>query len=165
MRRPATVGHIGLTVPDIERAVRWYQDVLGWSLLMGPLDLSTRDPRVARQLREVFAAEEVAFRQAHMLAADGLAIELFQFEQPQKTVGKGDFAFWRTGLFHICLVEPEIDRLAQRIVAAGGAQRTPVGPIFPDEPYRFCYCEDPFGNIIEIATHPHAEAFGGRDAY
>jgi hypothetical protein len=40
-----------------------------------------------------------------------------------------------------------------------------VREIFPGEPYRFCYCEDPFGNVIELSTHPHAEAFGGREAY
>jgi len=120
---------------------------------------------MADQLREVFGAEQVAFRQAHMLAADGLAIEIFQFDLPEQTVDRGDFGFWRTGFFHVCIVEPEIEELANRISAAGGARRTAVRAIFPGEPYLFCYCEDPFGNIIEIATHPHAEAFGGKDAY
>jgi catechol 2,3-dioxygenase-like lactoylglutathione lyase family enzyme len=165
MRRPAAVGHIGLTVPDLEGAVHWYQQVLGWKLLMGPIEVSTEDPRVADQLREVFVSQEVSFRQAHMLAADGLAVEIFQFIAPKQTVEKGDFSFWRTGVFHICLLEPEIDALAERIAATGGARRTATRRIFPDEPYLFCYCEDPYGNIIEIATHPHAEAFGGRDAY
>ncbi len=27
--------------------------------------------------------------------------------------------------------------------------------------YRLCYCEDPFGNIIEIYTHNYETLYGG----
>jgi catechol 2,3-dioxygenase-like lactoylglutathione lyase family enzyme len=162
---PAKIGHLGLTVPDLDAAVKWYTDTLAWTLLMGPVEVSVENPKVAEQIRDVFKADNVVFRQAHLLAADDLAVELFEFRQPHATLDKGDFAFWRTGVFHICIVEPDIDELAARISASGGARRTPTRPIFPGEPYLFCYCEDPFGNVLEIASHPHAEAFGGRTAY
>jgi catechol 2,3-dioxygenase-like lactoylglutathione lyase family enzyme len=96
--------------------------------------------------------------------ADGVALELFEFETPPTEPGTG-FEFARVGLFHICVVEPEIEALAEKVERLGGRRRTAIQPIFPDEPYRFCYCEDPFGVVIEIATHPHAESFGGRAAY
>jgi catechol 2,3-dioxygenase-like lactoylglutathione lyase family enzyme len=159
------LGHVGLTVPDLEGAVRWYSTVFGWELLMGPVDLDTDDPRVADQLRDVFGAPQVAFRQAHMLAGPGVAIELFEFSTTRRTCGNARIDYWNPGLFHFCVVEPAIEELATRIERAGGARRTRIREIFPGEPYRFCYCEDPFGTVIEIATHPHAEAFGGRGRY
>jgi catechol 2,3-dioxygenase-like lactoylglutathione lyase family enzyme len=164
-RSPIPLGHIGITVPDVDAAVAWYRQVFGWRLLMGPVEVSTDDPNVADQIRDVFGDHEVAFRQAHLEMPGGAAIELFGFHSPRRTEGRGAFEFWRVGTFHICVVEPEIESLAARIEAQGGRRRTAIHQIFPGEPYRFCYCEDPYGNIIEIATHPHAEAFGGRSAY
>lgn len=164
-RAPVPFSHIGLTVPDLDAATRWYVDVLGWELLMGPIDVSTDNPKTAGQLRDVFGADRVSFRQAHLHVREGVAVELFEFSEPERTDGTAEFDYWNPGLFHICVVEPNIEELAARIASAGGLQRTTVRAIFPDEPYRFCYCEDPFGNIIEIATHPHAAAFGGRQSY
>jgi catechol 2,3-dioxygenase-like lactoylglutathione lyase family enzyme len=164
MSNPLAVGHIAITVPDVEGAADWYQDVFGCKLLMGPKELSSEDPQVADQLHDVFGGCEVAFRQVHLEMADGVGLELFQFKNPQ-TIDRGEFAFWRVGIFHLCLVAPEIEEVAAKIEASGGRRRTAIRPIFPGEPYRFCYCEDPYGNIIELATHPHAEAFGGRGGY
>jgi catechol 2,3-dioxygenase-like lactoylglutathione lyase family enzyme len=132
---------------------------------MGPVVVSADDPRVADQLHDVFGAQAVSFRQSHLLSRDGVAVELFEFREPHMTQGKTAFDFWRCGQWHLCLVEPRIDELAERIEEHGGRRRTATRPVFPDAPFLFCYCEDPFGNIIEIATHPHAEAFGGRSGY
>lgn len=30
-RQPTPLGHLGLTVPDIDAAIEWYADVLGWA--------------------------------------------------------------------------------------------------------------------------------------
>lgn len=158
------IGHIGLTVPDIDAAVAWYRETFGWELIAGPFEVSTADAAVAPQLRDVFAAEEVAFRQAHLAAGPDLALELFEFRTPP-TVAADGFRFDRVGPFHLCVVEPEIERLAAAIEAGGGRRRTAIREIFPGDPYRFCYCEDPFGLAIEIATHTHAESFGGRRGY
>lgn len=161
---PAPIGHVGVTVPDVDAAVEWYREAFGWELIAGPFDVDGGDPGIADQLRDVFETDEVDFRQAHLEAGPGLALELFEFRTPPTAAAAG-FEFDRAGPFHLCVVEPEIEALVERIEAAGGRRRTAIRPIFPGEPYRFCYCEDPFGLAIEIATHPHAESFGGRRGY
>jgi catechol 2,3-dioxygenase-like lactoylglutathione lyase family enzyme len=159
------LGHLGLTVPDVDAAAAWYEETFGWTRLMGPVDVTVADPRVAQQIQAVFQAPNVAFRQIHLLMPDGVALELFEFREPRESEGCADYDYWSVGLFHFCLVAGDIDALAARIVAFGGRQMTPVAPIFRDEKYRFCYCADPFGNVIELASHPHAESFGGREGY
>jgi hypothetical protein len=43
-----------------------------------------------------------------------------------------------------------------KIVENGGKQRMPVREYYPGEkPYRMVYCEDPFGNLIEIYSHSY----------
>lgn len=160
----AGIGHVGITVPDVDDAVAWYAAALGWRLVMGPVDVSTDDAALRPQLQDVFGRERVAFRQAHMACGDGMAVELFGFVDPPTSV-RGRFRYAATGLWHICVVDPEIERRVERIVRLGGHKRTPVREIFAGEAFKFCYCEDPYGNAIEIATHPHLEAFGGRLSY
>lgn len=64
--------------------------------------------------------------------------------------------YWKSGVFHFCIQDPDVEGLAARIVAAGGKQRMPVREYFPGEkPYRMVYMEDPLGNILEIYSHSY----------
>ena len=63
---------------------------------------------------------------------------------------------WKTGVFHFCVQDPDVEGLAAKIVDNGGKQRMPVRDYYPGEkPYRMVYCEDPFGNLIEIYSHSY----------
>ena len=36
--------------------------------------------------------------------------------------------------------------------------------LFEDAPNQLVYCEDPFGNVVEIFTHSHEQTFANRRA-
>jgi len=61
--------------------------------------------------------------------------------------------------FRISVGRAEIDQLVTRIVEHGGRQRMPVRRMFSADVYRFCYCEDPYGNVIEITTRHTSKLF------
>jgi hypothetical protein len=42
------------------------------------------------------------------------------------------------------------EQRVKKIAESGGKQRTKVLELIPGKPYKIAYCEDPFGNIIEI---------------
>lgn len=161
------LAHVGLAVPDLDRAVAWYQDVLGLELLLGPVVVETDDSHTGHQVRDVFGRDSVRFRQAHLSTGNGVALELFEFVDPPAETRPDNFEFWKTGFFHICLVDRDIEDLAERIVATGGRLRTTgIWSVFPDQSkFRFCYCEDPFGNILELYTHSHEQVFANREGY
>ena len=94
---------------------------------------------------------------AHLATADGVGIELFQFvaNAPQEE----HFAYWKTGIYHICILDPDIEGLAKRIDESGGKQRSKVWKLWQDKPYKVCYCEDPWGTIIEVSSHPYVMAW------
>jgi predicted enzyme related to lactoylglutathione lyase len=162
---PLPIGHIGICVSDVGEAVQWYESVFGWRLLAGPMRVSTDDAQVADQLTDVFDSEEVEFIQAHMLAGNGVAVELFRFQEPRPTRGPTDVDLTRPGYTHICLVAHNLQVAISRIIGSGGRQLSEIHAIFPGEPYRFAYCADPFGNVIEISSHAHDTAFEGRAHY
>jgi catechol 2,3-dioxygenase-like lactoylglutathione lyase family enzyme len=103
---PRTFSHIGLSVIDLEQAVDFYTEVLGWYVIMPPTEIVADDSAIGVMCNDVFGENWGSFRIAHL--------------------------------------------------ANGGKQRMPVREYYPGEkPYRMVYCEDPFGNLIEIYSHSY----------
>lgn len=164
MPRPIT--HVGLSVSDIEAAFAWYRDVLGFRVLSAPTEVDRTDPIAA----DVFGPDFRRMRIAHLASGNGCALELFEFIDPVSEEPGDNFSYWVAGFFHICVVDPCVSELAAQIEATGGKIRgSRVWEMFPDErpgtaePYLTVYCEDPFGNILEIYSHSHEQVFANRD--
>ena len=66
-------------------------------------------------------------------------------------------------MFHFCLVDPNIEGLAKRIIDMGGKQRSDIWALFEGEPFKAVYCEDPWGNLIEIYSHSTELMYANRD--
>lgn len=160
------VTHVGLTVPDLDRAVEWYGKVLGFERLMGPVRLEVDQSHAGRQAADVLGPALRSFRQAHMIGANGVALELFEFEDPPTPDVRPPFDYWSPGVFHLCLLAPRIDETAAEIARSGGRVRTSrIWHVFEGEPFRMCYCEDPFGNVLELYSHPHEQVFAARSGW
>jgi catechol 2,3-dioxygenase-like lactoylglutathione lyase family enzyme len=157
------IAHVGMTVTDLDAAVAWYADVLRLEPLGAAVEVRAGHGHAGALAAEVFGDGFGGFRQAHLTGANGTALELFQFVDPASERRAGNLDFRRTGIFHVCLVAREIERTADRIAALGGRRRMErAEPIFPGEPYRTCYCEDPFGNVIELYSHSHERVYANR---
>lgn len=154
MPYPRNFSHIGLSVPDLEKAVQFYTDVLGWYVIMEPAEVLNDDTPIGQMCRDVFGNDWDKFRIAHLSTGDKIGVELFEF--PQNEQPKDNFEYWKTGIFHFCVQDPDIEGLVEKVVAHGGKQRMPIREYYPnDKPYKMVYVEDPFGNIFEIYTHSY----------
>lgn len=151
---PRNFSHIGISVPDLEKAVEFYTEVLGWYLIMPPTEIKEDDSAIGVMCTDVFGQGWSSFRIAHLSTGDRVGVELFQF--PQQEQPDNNFEYWKTGVFHFCVQDPDLEGLADRVVRHGGKQRMPVRYYYPGEkPYRMVYMEDPFGNILEIYSHSY----------
>jgi catechol 2,3-dioxygenase-like lactoylglutathione lyase family enzyme len=153
---PRAFNHVGMTVPDIDRAIDWYGRVLGFSLIFRRV-LEYR-PDVP-EVREIFGESFRRAHQAHLLSAGGVGLELFQFLDPPVVSPADNFEYWRTGVFHLCVTDPDLEGLVERVLANGGKQRTRIWQFLPGRPCKLVYCEDCLGNIIEGFSHQYSEAF------
>jgi hypothetical protein len=142
--------------------MNWYREVLGMTVLAEPVEISTNpedgcDTHLINLVRSVFGPTLGRFLICHLLSANGTGIELFEFLDPSTVKKDDNFEYWKTGYFHLAITEPRIEDLAERIVATGGRKRTDVMELGPSSDKKICFCEDPFGNVIEIYSHSYKE--------
>ena len=151
---PRTFSHIGLSVPDLDAAVKFYADVLGFYVVMEPSEAIEDDSAIGAMCTDVFGPGWGSLRIAHLSTADGIGIEIFEF--PGNYAPEEKLEHKRHGTFHFAVQDPDVEGLAQRIVEAGGRQRMPVREYYPGtKPYRMVYVEDPFGIVFEIYSHSY----------
>ncbi|WP_082232062.1 lactoylglutathione lyase family protein [Halobacillus massiliensis] len=151
---PRAFSHIGLSVPNLEEAVRFYTEVFGWYVMMEPSDVENDNTPIGQMCRDVFGDQWDKFRIAHLSTGDKIGIELFEFPDNQQP--DNNFEYWKTGIFHFCVQDPDIEGIVEKIKEHGGKQRMPIREYYPGEkPFRMVYVEDPFGNIFEIYSHSY----------
>lgn len=161
--QPRSIAHIGVSVPNLDEAIAWYEDVLGFRLIGPPGDVDlTDDSHFAHLCTDIFGTGCKRLRLAHISTANGTALELFEFQDPASEEPTDNFEYWKRGIFHYCVVDPDIEGLAQRIAATGGKVRSKIWDLFDGQPYRLVYCEDPFGTIVEIYSHSHEQFFANQ---
>jgi catechol 2,3-dioxygenase-like lactoylglutathione lyase family enzyme len=159
---PRPLHHIGIGVSDIDAAIRWYEEVLGFRVFTGPVEL-TLETDATGQLADVLGPKFRKLKIAHLSTSGSVGLELFQSVDPPHERRHDDVEFFKSGTFHFCVVDPDIEGLAKKIVATGGRQ---LSRIWDDRPplgmYRMVYCQDPFGTLIEIHTHSYEIVQGWR---
>ncbi len=159
--------HVAVSVTDVAMAMRWYRDVMGMKVLMEPFEISAGNPAEAMSetsdsnlqslVRAVFGPGIGKFLICHMVSGNGAGIELFQFIEPKAERREDNFEYWKTGFYHIAVTEPRIEELAERIASTEGKKRTGILELDPGSGKKICFCEDPFGNIIEIYSHSYEQ--------
>jgi glyoxylase I family protein len=142
-----SVDHTGFTVSNLERALAFWRDVLGFELSHRPHQTGT----LASEITGVPGAEiSIAVLKGH-----GHKIELLEYGAPadRKHV---KLRPCDVGFVHVALLVDNLDAVLERIAAsgwkaAGKAQTLTAGP---NAGKRVVYVRDPDGTTIELMERP-----------
>jgi len=135
------IDHTALSVPDIEKAIAFYGDVLGFEVQMPVIPLKDM-----QNMDDLTGLEQAAFKVA-MISLGDTKIELFEYESPVPETMSPDRPVNDHGITHICLRVSDLQSEYERLKAAGVPFNSP--PI--DMGIEQCaYGRDPFGNTIEF---------------
>ena len=143
------MNHVGVTVGDLDAAVEWYGSVLGLELMDGPMHCSLETVGADRR-REVFGEQWGAMRLAHMITSNGTGLELFQFLEPPVVREDDNFTYWRVGPHHVAFTVDDFHGTLAKLVEGGGRQRTADYDVHGGA--FIVYCEDPWGNTVELVS-------------
>jgi catechol 2,3-dioxygenase-like lactoylglutathione lyase family enzyme len=160
---PRSFNHVGVGVSDLDQAVKWYRAVFGFTLLREPFEVRTDDGSYSGpQAADVLGNRFRHMRMAHMASGNGVGIELFQLLDPPHEKRPTSLEYWKNGFFHICITDPDVAATVSRIVEHGGKQRSEIWSVEPQsKEHKICYCEDLFGNILEIYSHSYEKIYRG----
>jgi len=106
MTYPRTFSHIGLSVTNLEQAVDFYTNVLGWYVIMSPTEIVADDSAIGVMCNDVFGEGWGSFRIAHLSTGDKIGVEIFEFRNAEQR--KNNFEYWKTGVFHFCVQDPDV---------------------------------------------------------
>lgn len=132
--------HVGMSVPSLDEARRFYVGLLGFSEL-GAGEFAA-DADIDRIMALDRAAAKVAF-----LAFGDFKIEMFEFAAPSQDRDDKGAPVYLHGITHLCLDVTDVRETHARLKAAG--MRFHSDPV-DKAGVRTVYGRDPFGNVIEL---------------
>jgi catechol 2,3-dioxygenase-like lactoylglutathione lyase family enzyme len=151
---PKIVSHVEMSVSNLEAAVAFYEQVMGWSTIKEPfVVIEESDTQLGKMCIDAFGTGWDSFKIVHLSTGDGIGVELFEF---LNDVAPQQFEYWKTDEFHFCVEEANIEDLVEKIVAHGGQRQLPLREYDEyEESSKTIYVEDPFGVVFEIVTHSY----------
>jgi catechol 2,3-dioxygenase-like lactoylglutathione lyase family enzyme len=147
---PTAIAHVGLTVSDIGRSLRFWGDGLGMREVM-------KQQKRGGYLEAIVGEPGADVAMVHLeFPGGGPRIELFEYRAPRGGHVTGRPA--DVGFAHVCVRCEDVDRLLERLVRHGG---TPFGdPVSVDTGAnrggRCVYLRDPDGHVVELFSPPAA---------
>ncbi|MFV0533573.1 MAG: VOC family protein [Cumulibacter sp.] len=154
------IDHIGLTVPDVEQATRFFVEAFDAVVLYDVLERS--DPArsgdaLSLRLGVPPDTRQCAIRMLRL--PDGPGIELFEYAASlqRSPAVPSDFG-WQ----HVAFYVDDLDGALARVVDAGGRPLGEPRPMpYPENGQRnqFVYVVPPWGGRLELVSYPDPQPF------
>jgi catechol 2,3-dioxygenase-like lactoylglutathione lyase family enzyme len=152
----ARVDHIGITVPDLAEASRFFLDVLGCEYMYSLGPFVHDDDWMTEHLN---VHPRAVMRQLHFFRCGGQAVfEVFEYEAPDQ-----DTTLPRNsdiGGHHVALYVDDLDAAVAYLRAQGvRVLGDPTASKGPSEGQRWVYFLAPWGMHFELVSYPDGKAF------
>ena len=136
------IRHTGLVVYNLEQAIRFWIDLLGFKLLK-KMDES------GSHIDKMMGLKDVRVTTAKLAAPDGNILELLKFES------HSDQEYWHgkpfsTGFTHMAFTVNNLQALSEKMIAHG-VHFFDKPQLSPDGNVKVIYCQGPEGVLLELA--------------
>ena len=147
----ARIDHVNIVVADLERAIRFYSDLLG---LRRGFEVFLE----GEWIETVTGLRGARARCVFMEGDDGATrLELLHYESPASQSLPANSARQTRGLRHIAFMVDDLDALVARLRAAGvplvSEPVTVPFAVADKGRKRLCYFHDPDGTLLEAAAY------------
>ncbi|KAJ4290268.1 hypothetical protein N0V90_010483 [Kalmusia sp. IMI 367209] len=144
------INHIGIHVPDLDAAVKWYTKHFGFKQIRSNMSFD-RTAMPSATIFRIYGNKLHKVEVAFLSASNDVGFELFQFIDPPMSE-PSSFEYTRGGVFHIAVTDPDPVAVLERVVQAGGkliGEPVEIPRGEGHEKMVALYLQDPWGNVIE----------------
>jgi catechol 2,3-dioxygenase-like lactoylglutathione lyase family enzyme len=150
---PKAINHVGISVTDLEKAIEFYTQTFGFKVLNKETIDTDGSSMSALIFKDIFKGRLKIVNAAWLNSGNGVGLEIFEFVDPKAERPTDCFENWKKHFTHICITDPNVDELCNKIELNGGIKHSEFWCPIKGKEYKLVYCKDPFGNFIEIFTH------------
>lgn len=138
--------HVGMTVRNLERSLRWYGEMFG---VEAQVLADASGPQLCAAVRLAEARLDYA-----IVPLGGCRLELLEYRNPMGI--DFDLRNCDVGVAHICVQVDDVDAAYAEMGAKGAAFNAPPFQVSggPMEGHKICFLRDPDGILIELIQGP-----------
>ena len=150
--RITSADHTGITVSNLERALEFWQNVLGF-------EFSHRAHQSGEMVEQITGVKGAELKLA-VVKAPGHKIELLEYLAPPDRKQHVDLRPCDVGSVHVALAVDNLDAVLEKIAASGwkAAGKPQTLKTGPNAGKRVVYVRDPDGTTIELMQQPPKKA-------
>ena len=151
--RITAADHTGITVSNLERALEFWQNVLGFGF-------SHRAHQSGEMVEQITGVKGAELKLAVVKAPGGHKIELLEYLAPPDRNKHADLRPCDVGSVHVAFTVENLDPLLEKIAASGwkAAGKPQTLNYGPNAGKRVIYVRDPDGTTIELMQQPPKKA-------
>jgi len=135
------IRHVGVVVKDMEKALYFYRDLLGFKIVK-------KMQESGNYIDAVCGVKNISVTTVKLSADDNNLIELLYFNSPLSKNNKAR-GLTDTGFSHISCTVENIEAIYERLSKAGIRFNSPP-QVSSDGYAKVAFCLDPEGNFIEL---------------
>ncbi|MEJ7642789.1 MAG: VOC family protein [Candidatus Nitrosocosmicus sp.] len=79
---PKTLNHLSVSVPDLDHAMKWYREILGFTIVEGPIEFVIDDSLVGMALRDIHGPNLEKMRMVWLNSGNQVGFEIIEYVEP-----------------------------------------------------------------------------------
>jgi catechol 2,3-dioxygenase-like lactoylglutathione lyase family enzyme len=80
---PRTINHIAVSVTNLDKAVKWYQEVFGFDVINGPVEIVVDDSPLGIILKDIHGPNLKKIRVVWLSSGSQVGFEIFEYIDPK----------------------------------------------------------------------------------
>jgi catechol 2,3-dioxygenase-like lactoylglutathione lyase family enzyme len=80
---PKTINHIAVSVPNLEEAMKWYTEILGFSIIKQAVEFVADDSLIGIAVKDIHGPKLKKMRMAWLSSANQVGLEIFEYVEPK----------------------------------------------------------------------------------
>lgn len=140
-----TIGHVGITVRNLENSIKFYRDVLGFKLVSEPGEILS-----GKEVEEGVAVPGSVHRTCMLKVGEGQLLEMMEFGESSPAIG-GTIPLNAIGSHHIAYSVDHMQEWVNRLTEKGiEFNSKPIPEKFGDGEILWVFFLDPDGIPVEL---------------